>query len=69
MGFSVTKGRIDILVAGMLLVELKPVECLLTIHTAQAISYLKARGLHLALIINFNVSVLKSGIRRVVLSQ
>jgi GxxExxY protein len=67
-GFSVTDGRIDILVAGVLVVELKAVESLSPIHTAQALAYLKATNLHLALVINFNVAVLKSGIRRVVLS-
>src|SRR4051812_19882003 len=67
-GFSVTDGRIDILVAGVLVVELKAVESLSPIHTAQALAYLKATNLHLALVVNFNVAVLKSGIRRVVLS-
>lgn len=67
-GFSVTEGRIDILVAGMLVLELKAVESLAPIHTAQALAYLKATNLNLALVINFNVPVLKSGIRRIVLS-
>ena len=43
------------------------VEALAPIHTAQALSYLKATKLRLALLINFNVSVVKDGIKRVVL--
>jgi len=59
----------DLLVAGELLVELKAVEALTPIHKAQIISYLKATGLQLGLLINFNVPVLRSGIQRVVLSS
>ena len=61
-GFSVTDGRIDILVAGVLVLELKAVECLLPIHTAQALAYLKATGLNLALVINFNVPFAENGL-------
>ena len=65
---AVGEGRIDLLVAGELLVELKAVEALAPIHKAQVISYLKAMRLHLGLLINFNVPVLKAGIQRIVLS-
>ncbi len=65
---AVGEGRIDLLVAGELLVELKAVEALAPIHKAQVISYLKAMGLHLGLLINFNVPVLRAGVQRVVLS-
>lgn len=65
---NVGEGRIDLLVAGELLVELKTVEVLAPIHMAQVISYLRALGLHLGLLINFNVPVLKGGIKRTVLS-
>jgi len=61
------EGRVDILVADLLVVELKTVEEFAPIHVAQALSYLKAVGLRLALLINFNVPMLKEGIRRVVL--
>ncbi len=64
----VGKGRVDLLVGGELLVELKAVDALAPIHKAQVISYLKAMGLHLGLLINFNASVLKDGIQRIVLS-
>ena len=55
--------------AGELLVELKAVEALAPIHKAQVISYLKATGHQLGLLINFNVPLLHLGIQRVVLSQ
>lgn len=67
-GHSVGEGRIDLLVATELLVELKAVEVLAPIHKAQVISYLKATGLHLGLLINFNVPILRAGVQRVVLS-
>ncbi len=67
-GQSVGEGRVDLLVGGVLIVELKAVEKLLPIHKAQVISYLKARGDALALLINFNERLLKDGIQRVVLT-
>jgi GxxExxY protein len=63
---EIGKHRMDLLVGGSLVVELKTVEALAEIHTAQVISYLKATGLPLGLLINFNVSILKNGIQRVV---
>jgi GxxExxY protein len=59
--------RLDIVVPGQLVVELKAVEKLLPIHEAQLISYLKLTGLHTGLLINFNVGLLKDGIKRMVL--
>ncbi len=67
-GHRVGEGRLDLVIGKRLIVELKAVESLAPIHTAQVISYLKATGCQLALLINFNVSVLKEGIRRVILS-
>ncbi len=49
------------------LLELKSVERLQPIHTAQVLTYLKLTGLQLGLLINFNVKILQHGIRRVVL--
>ncbi len=65
-GRVIGRHRLDLLVGGRLVVELKTVEDLAAIHKAQMISYLKATGLVLGLLINFNVPVLKSGIQRVV---
>jgi GxxExxY protein len=67
-GHTVGEGRVDLLVANQLVVELKAVEVLLPVHQAQVISYLKATGHRLGLLINFNVPILKSGIKRVILS-
>ncbi len=58
--------RADLLVEGCVLVELKAVESLLGIHTAQVLTYLKLTGLHLGLLINFNTPLLKHGIKRLV---
>jgi GxxExxY protein len=59
--------RIDLLVEGAVVVELKSVEGLLPVHEAQLITYLRLSGLRVGLLINFNVPVLKDGIvRRVV---
>jgi GxxExxY protein len=52
-----------------LIVELKAVEAYEAIHQAQVISYLKAMRLSLGLLINFNMPILKDGIRRIVLSH
>ncbi len=67
-GRIVGEARPDYLVAGRLVVELKTADRFAPIHLAQALSYLKATRLPLALVINFNVPVLLQGVRRVVLS-
>ncbi len=67
-GHPVGKGRLDVLVDGDLVVELKAVEALNDIHKAQVISYLKTTQRQLALLINFNVKLLKDGIVRIVAS-
>lgn len=64
---DIGKGRIDYMIDDQLVVELKAVQALAPVHIAQAISYLKMTELPLALLINFNVPVLKDGIKRVVL--
>lgn len=61
-----TAYRVDFIVENCLIVELKCVEKLLPVHLAQVISYLKLSGLHLGLLINFNVPHLRQGIRRVI---
>ena len=67
-GHLVGEGRLDLLIDNRLIVELKAVDALAPIHTAQLISYLKATGCHLGLLLNFHAPVLKDGIRRVVSS-
>ena len=56
--------RIDLVVEGMVAVELKAVEKLLPLHDAQLLSYLKSGRWKVGLLINFNVPILKHGIRR-----
>ena len=59
--------RIDLLVETKLVVEIKSVDALTDIHTAQVLTYLKLSGNRLGLLINFNVTLLKNGIKRLVL--
>ena len=59
--------RIDLLVEGVIVVELKAVDRLEPIHKAQILSYLKLSGCKIGLLINFNVTLLTKGIKRVVL--
>jgi GxxExxY protein len=68
-GHPVGSGRLDFLVDCLLIVELKAVETLMPIHKAQVILYLKTTRLPLSLLINFNVPVLKDGVKRIVLSS
>jgi len=66
-GQRIGEGRLDFLVGGVLIVELKATEALAPVHQAQVISYLKATGCRLGLLINFNVPILKEGIKRIAL--
>ena len=59
--------RIDILVENELVIEIKSLDALADIHTAQVLTYLKLSGNRLGLLINFNVTLLKNGIKRLVL--
>jgi GxxExxY protein len=58
--------RLDLIVAGQVVVELKTVETLLPIHQAQLLTYLKLTGCKIGLLINFNVPVLVKGIKRMI---
>ena len=58
--------RLDLVVAGLVIVELKSIESLQPIHEAQLLTYLKLGGWQLGLLINFNVHLLKNGIKRIV---
>jgi len=59
--------RLDFLIEQCVIVELKAVEKLLPLHRAQILTYLKLTGYRLGLLINFNVPVIKNGIKRIVL--
>lgn len=58
--------RLDIIIENKLIVELKAVEALNEIHLAQVLTYLKLTNCKLGLLINFNVTMIKNGIRRVI---
>ena len=58
--------RIDIIIENKLILELKSVESLNDVHFAQLLTYLKLTNCKLGLLINFNVSLIKNGIKRVV---
>ena len=59
--------RLDLLVRNEIIIELKAVDNLSPIFEAQLLSYLKMTGKRLGLLINFNVPMLKGGIRRIIL--
>ena len=58
--------RLDLLIEDKVIVEIKSVEQLLPIHQAQLLSYLKLSGCKVGLLINFNVQLLKYGIKRII---
>ena len=60
--------RLDLLVSGKLVVELKAVDALTPTHQAQVMTYLKLTGYHLGLLLNFNVTLLRDGVKRVVMN-
>ena len=68
-GELVGEARLDFLIDGELIVELKAVDCLHPIHHAQVINYLRATQRQLGLLINFNVEHLRDGIKRIVLTE
>jgi GxxExxY protein len=61
--------RIDLLVAGEVVVELKSTQAIVEAHVAQTISYLAAGAFQLGLILKFNVRLMRDGIRRVIWSD
>ena len=67
-GLKLDSGyRIDLIVENGVIVELKSVEKVLPIHEAQLLTYMKLAGIKVGLLINFNVTKLKNGIKRFVL--
>jgi GxxExxY protein len=68
-GNVVGSGRLDLLIGDSVIVELKAVEALASVHVAQVLSYLRATGHRLGMLFDFNVRILKDGgIERVALS-
>jgi GxxExxY protein len=58
--------RLDLLVENCLIVEAKSVDALLPVHAAQVLTYLRMTGLKLGLLLNFNVDVMRQGVKRIV---
>jgi GxxExxY protein len=66
-GVSLDCGyRLDVVAAKLVVVEIKAVEKILPIHEAQLLTYLKLGGWSVGLLLNFNVPVMKQGIKRIV---
>lgn len=59
--------RIDILVENKVLLELKSIEAIASVYEAQILTYMKFSNIKIGLLINFNVTVLKNGLKRFVL--
>ena len=59
--------RLDLIAEDCVVVELKSVQKLLPVHNAQILTYLKLSGMRLGLLLNFNVALMKQGIRRIIL--
>jgi GxxExxY protein len=59
--------RADVIIENKLIVELKSIEAISPIHSKQIMTYLKLTGLKLGLLINFNVPVMKDGIKRIII--
>ena len=66
-GIEIPGQRVDLIVSNLLVVELKAVNRLDDVYRAQLISYLRTTGLRAGLLVNFRVSVLHSGLKRIVL--
>ena len=62
-----TAYRMDLLIDNRLIVELKAVESIHDVHLAQVLTYLKLSNIRLGLLLNFNVALMKKGIKRVIL--
>jgi GxxExxY protein len=66
-GKQIGNGRLDLLVGDRLLIELKAVDAIAPVHVAQTLVYLRMTNTRLALLINFNVKILRDGIQRIAL--
>jgi GxxExxY protein len=66
-GVEINGGlRVDILVQGSVIIEIKAVEKLLPVHKSQLLTYLRLSGCKLGYLLNFNVPLMRDGIKRVV---
>ncbi len=68
-GVLVARGKVDLFVGGCLIVEIKSIDSLLPLHRLQVRSYMRILNQPIALLINFNVPLLKQGIKRIIESE
>jgi GxxExxY protein len=66
-GIAICHHRVDVFIDNRLVLEVKSVDRLHPVHVAQVVSYLRLTGARVGLIANFNVEVLRNGLRRVVM--
>jgi len=66
-GHLISEHRLDLVVEGSVIVEVKSIQRLDPIHIAQVLTYLRVTGVRVGLILNFNSAVMRQGIRRVIL--
>jgi GxxExxY protein len=67
-GIQIDAGlRLDVVIDDLVIAELKAIEAILPVHEAQLLTYLKLTGKRLGYLINFNVPLLKNGVKRIVL--
>ena len=66
-GLRIDSGlRVDIVVEDRIILELKSVEDIIPVHMAQLMTYLKLSNMHLGFLVNFNVPLIKDGIKRII---
>ncbi len=65
--WTIPGQRVDLIVAGVVLIEIKVIPKIRALHRAQVLSYLRTTGLRVGVIINFNTTLMKHGIQRVAL--
>ena len=69
-GLRIAPGyRLDFVVEGRMIVELKSVDSILPVHKAQLLTYLRLSGIGVGLLVNFRVAALRHGLRRMTLNQ
>jgi GxxExxY protein len=66
-GVHLCRQRLDLVVSGQVILEVKAIDHLAPVHHAQLLSYLRVARLRVGLLINFNVPILRDGVKRIVL--
>lgn len=61
-----TGFRADVIVEDLVIIEIKSIEAIASVHSKQVLAYLRLCGMHLGMLVNFNVALIKDGIKRIV---